>query len=105
MKKWIAHFECPVCGEFSATPKDECPFCKSKLTSDVKHVRYAKWRMDENPHDGDCRCTGCGSCCDDMHERNHGVLNALTGNKWWTFLKYCPMCGAEMVGVEDGISV
>ena len=60
-----------------------------------------KWVMDENPHDGDCRCSVCGITIDQMHERNHGILNELTGGKWWTFYKFCPKCGAKMKGGEE----
>ncbi len=67
-------------------------------TVDAVPVRHGSWRMDEDPHDGDCRCTACGICNDAMHERNHDLLNALTGNKWWTFYHCCPNCGAKMDG-------
>lgn len=58
--------------------------------------RHGRWVMDENPHDGDCRCSACTIAIDQMHERNHGMLNSLTGGKWWTFYRYCPNCGARM---------
>lgn len=58
--------------------------------------KKGKWILDEDPHDGDCRCSACHIAIDQMHERNHGLLNALTGGKWWTFYKYCPICGADM---------
>ena len=64
-------------------------------------VVQAKWIMDEEPHDGDVRCSACRSCVDAMHERNHAVLNALTGGKWWTFYRYCPYCGAIMNGATS----
>lgn len=58
--------------------------------------KVGEWIMDENPHDGDCRCSACLIAIDAMHERNHELLNALTGGKWWTFYRYCPNCGARM---------
>lgn len=57
-----------------------------------------EWIMDENPHDGDCRCSACMIAIDAMHERNHKFLNVLTGGKWWTFYNFCPNCGADMRG-------
>lgn len=71
-------------------------------TADVVPVKHARWVLDEDPHDGDCRCSACLVCIDQMHERNHKLLNAITGNKWWTFYKYCPNCGAEMTEENDG---
>jgi len=63
--------------------------------------KEGEWIMDENPHDGDCRCSVCLIAIDAMHERNHELLNALTGGKWWTFYHYCPKCGAKMKTVTD----
>ena len=63
--------------------------------------KKGKWILDEDPHDGDCRCSACHIAIDQMHERNHGLLNALTGGKWWTFYNFCPNCGADMRGEED----
>ena len=63
--------------------------------------KEGEWIMDENPHDGDCRCSACLVAIDAMHERNHGLLNALTGGKWWKFYRYCPNCGARMETVTD----
>ena len=60
-----------------------------------------EWIMDENPHDGDCRCSVCNIAIDAMHEKNHKLLNALTGGKWWTFYRYCPWCGARMQTVTE----
>jgi NADH pyrophosphatase NudC (nudix superfamily) len=67
-----------------------------QLPSEQTDRKKGKWVLDENPHDGDCRCSACYMAIDAMHERNHGLLNALTGGKWWTFYKFCPNCGAEM---------
>ena len=64
--------------------------------ADVVEVRHGRWVMDETPHDGDCRCSVCRVAIEQMHERHHGLLNALTGGKWWTFYRYCPHCGAQM---------
>lgn len=61
-------------------------------------AKQAYWVLDEDPHDGDCRCSNCLIAIDAMHERNHSLLNALTGGRWWTFYKYCPWCGAKMKG-------
>lgn len=58
--------------------------------------KKGKWILDDNPHDGDCRCSVCLMAIDQMHERNHGLLNALTGGKWWTFYNFCPHCGSKM---------
>lgn len=66
--------------------------------ADARPVKRGKWILDEDPHDGDCRCSACGVAIGQMHERNHGLLNALTGGKWWEFYKYCPICGAKMDG-------
>ena len=63
-------------------------------------VKHGKWVMDEDPHDGDVRCSVCLIAIDQMHERNHGLLNALTGGKWYKFYRYCPNCGAKM-DLED----
>ena len=63
--------------------------------------KEGEWIMDEHPHDGDCRCSVCLIAIDAMHERNHKLLNALTGGKWWTFYRYCPNCGARMQTVTD----
>ena len=72
---------------------------KELPTEDVVPVKHGMWILDENPHDGDCRCSNCFIAIGQMHERNHGELNALTGGKWWTFYEYCPNCGAKMNGV------
>lgn len=58
--------------------------------------KRGRWELDDEPHDGDCRCSRCGTVVEALHERHHGLLNTLTGGKWWTFYKYCPVCGAEM---------
>lgn len=90
MKKWIVHFECPVCGESSRTPMAKCPFCKNKLESDfvsVKTLDQVRWERDvaiaqlaeigkslgERMDDvrrvgsrGECGCRikdGTGECC------------------------------------------
>lgn len=63
--------------------------------------RHGRWILDENPHDGDCRCSVCGVAIDAMNERNHEMLNILTGGKWWTFYHYCPWCGAKVDEVEE----
>lgn len=86
-------------------------WCVGAVRSIVDHVealpsaqperKLGKWILDEDPHDGDCRCSACWVAIDQMHERNHGLLNALTGGKWWTFYKFCPNCGARMEGEED----
>ena len=80
-----------------------------RVSVDGKHTsveieperKKGKWILDEDPHDGDCRCSACLIAIDQMHERNHSLLNALTGGKWWTFYKYCPNCGADMTGGEQ----
>lgn len=69
-------------------------------TADVIERKVGKWIMDEHPHDGDCRCSCCWVAIDQMHERNHKLLNILTGGRWWSFYKFCPECGAEMIGKE-----
>ena len=75
----------------------------SELKKIPSAERHGRWILDENPHDGDCRCSVCGVAIDAMNERNHGMLNILTGGKWWTFDHYCPWCGAKMdEGEEDG---
>ena len=71
------------------------------LAADVQEVRHGRWILDENPHDGDCRCSVCGVAIDAMNERNHEMLNILTGGKWWAFYHYCPWCGAKMDEVEE----
>ena len=63
--------------------------------------KRGRWELDDDPHDGDCRCSYCGTAIEAMHERHHGLLNTLTGGKWWTFYKYCPNCGAQMGKGED----
>ena len=71
---------------------------KNAPTVDAVVRKSGRWVLDDNPHDGDCRCSVCRIAIDQMHERNHGLLNALTSGKWWTFYKFCPNCGAEMKG-------
>lgn len=66
----------------------------------IEERKKGKWILDEDPHDGDCRCSACLIAIDQMHERNHSLLNTLTGGKWWTFYKYCPNCGADMRGEQ-----
>ena len=68
---------------------------------EFRKVKHGVWILDENPHDGDCRCSVCNVAIDAMHERNHSLLNVLTGGKWWTFYNYCPNCGAKMDGKAD----
>lgn len=75
---------------FADKPLKELP------SADAVERKKGKWVLDENPHDGDCRCSACGIAIHQMHERNHGLLNAITNGKWWTFYKFCPNCGAEM---------
>jgi hypothetical protein len=58
--------------------------------------KRGRWELDDDPHDGDCRYSYCGTVIEAMHERHHGLLNSLTGGKWWTFYRYCPNCGAKM---------
>lgn len=67
-------------------------------TVDAVPVVHGRWVMDEDPHDGDVRCNVCLIAINQMHERNHKLLNALTGGKWYTFYNYCPHCGAKMDG-------
>ena len=67
---------------------------------DTAPVVHARWVMDEHPHDGDVRCSACLIAIAQMNERNHKLLNALTGGKWRTFYSYCPKCGAKM-DLED----
>lgn len=73
----------------------------SFIEEPLSRPKEGEWIMDENPHDGDCRCSVCLVAIDAMHERNHKLLNALTGGKWWTFYHYCPKCGAKMKGAND----
>lgn len=91
---------------------DREPWCEAALVNDAAAALEAdekriaeleaqlpkdgEWIMDEHPHDGDCRCSVCLVAIDAMHERNHGLLNALTGGKWWRFYHFCPNCGAKM---------
>lgn len=90
MAKWIAHYECPVCGEHSRTQEDQCPFCGSRLDKDqvsVEVLKQVMWERDvaiaqlaeigksfgERMDDvcrvgsyGDCGCgikDGAGECC------------------------------------------
>ncbi len=75
--------------------------CGAKLIDDAPTVeaapvKHGRWVMDEEPHDGDVRCSVCLIAIDQMHERNHELLNAITGGKWYTFYRYCPRCGAKM---------
>lgn len=75
---------------------DFCGWLDNAPTVDAAPVKHGKWVMDEEPHDGDVRCSVCLIAIDQMHERNHKLLNALTGGKWYTFYHYCPRCGAKM---------
>ena len=63
--------------------------------------KTGEWILDEDPHDGDCRCSACLMAIGQLHERNHGLLNALTGGKWWTFYKFCPNCGSYNGGEQS----
>jgi len=65
-------------------------------TADVRENVRGEWILDED--DGDCRCSHCGIAIDQMHKNKHGLLNALTNGKWWTFYSFCPNCGADMRG-------
>ena len=67
----------------------------------IEERKKGRWVMDENPHDGDCRCSSCGIAIDAMHERHHGLLNALTNGKWWMFYHFCPRCGARMEAKDE----
>lgn len=67
-------------------------------TIETVPVVHGRWAMDEDPHDGDCRCTACGVVCCAMRESKHDTYNVLTGGKWWTYYRYCPNCGAKMDG-------
>ena len=71
-------------------------YCVEIMQLPSAQPRSGKWILDEDPHDGDCRCSICRVSINQMHERNHGLLNALTGGKWWTFYNFCPNCGAYM---------
>ena len=75
---------------------DTVNFVRNLPAVDAAPVVHGRWVMDENPHDGDVRCSVCLIAIDQMHERNHKLLNALTGGKWYTFYRYCPQCGAKM---------
>ena len=86
--------EVVYCGSDGDYEKYNIPY--DMPIADVVERKKGKWVLDENPHDGDCRCSACYIAIDAMHERNHELLNALTGGKWWTFYKFCPNCGAEM---------
>ena len=66
------------------------------LPTEEPERKRGRWELDDDPHDGDCRCSYCGTAIEAMHERHHGLLNTLTGGKWWTFYPYCPHCGAQM---------
>ena len=86
-----------VCGYMQEVPFSEVlETLESLPAADAQEVRHGRWVMDETPHDGDCRCSVCRVAIEQMHERHHGLLNALTGGKWWTFYRYCPHCGAQM---------
>lgn len=112
---------CPICaprqGEMKCNSQDDAiKYAADALEAAEKRIaelearlpKEGEWIMDENPHDGDCRCSACLIAIDAMHERNHKLLNALTGGKWWTFYRYCPKCGARMRtvtirhGLEEG---
>lgn len=62
---------------------------------DAAPVVHGRWLVDENPHDGDVRCSRCSACIDALHERHWPTLNAL-GYTFATFYRYCPQCGARM---------
>ena len=84
-----------ICEGTWADQYSKCPL------AEVPERKKGKWILDENPHDGDCRCSVCLVAIDQMHERNHGLLNALTGGKWWTFYKFCPNCGSYNGGEQE----
>lgn len=92
-----SHTECKEYQNLDSTWCEEIVALRNVPSAEPR--KKGKWILDENPHDGDCRCSVCLMAIDQMHERNHGLLNALTGGKWWTFYKYCPNCGAKMEGV------
>lgn len=98
-------------GEIILTGAENMSAVAQYITSVVERLKKlpaqperknGKWILDDNPHDGDCRCSVCLMAIDQMHERNHGLLNALTGGKWWTFYNFCPNCGTDMRGEQDG---
>ena len=84
----------------TGTKWDDAMECAIKALGEPERKK-GKWILDEDPHDGDCRCSACLIAIDQMHKRNHSLLNALTGGKWWTFYKYCPNCGADMTRGEQ----
>lgn len=61
----------------------------------LRNERKAKWVMDTEPDDGDCRCSACCVCIDALHKRNHESLKVL-GYTLSSFYKFCPNCGAKM---------
>ena len=66
----------------------------------INPAKQGQWVMDTDPDDGDCRCSCCYVCIDALHRRNHALLDVL-GYELHTFYKYCPNCGASMVGTKE----
>ena len=64
---------------------------------DAVPVVHGRWLVDEDPHDGDVRCSRCSVCIDALHERHWPTLKAL-GYTLSSFYPYCPWCGAKMDG-------
>ena len=69
-------------------------------TIDAVPVVHGRWIVDEDPHDGDVRCSCCLTCIDALHERNWPMLTAL-GYTLQSYYKYCPNCGAKMDGSDN----
>lgn len=94
---------CPSTEDMMVAAADALEAAEKRIAElEAQLPKEGEWIMDENPHDGDCRCSVCLIAIDAMHERNHGVLNALTGGKWWQFYRYCPNCGAKMKKAAGG---
>ena len=67
---------------------------------DAAPVVHGRWIVDEDPHDGDVRCSRCLVYIDALHERHWPTLKVL-GYTLSSFYPYCPHCGARMDGGED----
>ena len=76
-----------------------CKIMKQPII-DAAPVVHGRWVVDEDPHDGDVRCSRCSVCIDALHERHWPTLKVL-GYTLSSFYPYCPHCGAKMDGDKD----
>ena len=56
---------------------------------------HGEWKEESDGYDVRFRCSHCGTAIHALNKTNHERLKALTGGKWWTHYRYCPICGSD----------